>query len=141
MSELNVASLFDLEKVLQGRSNKLFYSKSEADKALKDLEESHKKEVEQLLMEIVELKEALVNKKEFSVQCQMAARTLQRKLRHHAYKRCLDKADLCKARYDEEDAKVNGCGASWEYISKEMKYWERWHKRWLKIAEQFKKEI
>lgn len=57
---------------------------------------------------------------------------------HHKYKRCLTMADLCKARYDEEDAKVNGCGASWEYISKEMKYWERWHKRWLELAEKFK---
>jgi len=56
----------------------------------------------------------------------------------HKYKRCLAMAEMCEARYDEEDAKVNGCGASWEYISKEMKYWERWRKRWLKIAEQFK---
>ena len=32
------------------------YLKSEADKVIADLEESHKKEVEQLLMEIVELK-------------------------------------------------------------------------------------
>lgn len=31
MRELKVASLFEFEKVLQGRSNKLFYSKSEAD--------------------------------------------------------------------------------------------------------------
>ena len=56
----------------------------------------------------------------------------------HKYKRCLAMAEWCKARYDEEDAKVNGCGASWEYISKEMKYWERWGKRWLKLAEKFK---
>ena len=33
------------------------YLKSEADKVIADLEESHKKEVEQLLMEIVKLKE------------------------------------------------------------------------------------
>ena len=26
---------------------------------------------------------------------------------HHKYKRCLDKAEMCEARYDEEDAKVN----------------------------------
>jgi hypothetical protein len=59
---------------------------------------------------------------------------------HHKFKRCLDKAEMCKARYDEEDAKVNGYGASWDYESKEMKYWERWHKRWLKLAEKFKEE-
>ena len=34
-----------------------YYPKSKADKVIADLEESHKKEVEQLLMEIVELKE------------------------------------------------------------------------------------
>lgn len=57
---------------------------------------------------------------------------------HQKYKRCLDKAEMCKARYDEEDAKVNGSGASWEYISKEMKYWERWRLRWEAFAEKFK---
>lgn len=61
-----------------------------------------------------------------------------KELRHQKYKRCLSMAEMCNARYDEEDAKVNGCGASWEYISKEMKYWERWRNRWLKIAEKFK---
>ena len=36
-----------------------FYLKSEADKVIEDLEESHKKEVEQLLLTILELKEKL----------------------------------------------------------------------------------
>lgn len=57
---------------------------------------------------------------------------------HHKYKRCLAMAELCNARYDEEDAKVNGYGASWEYISNKMKYWERWRNKWLAIAEKFK---
>lgn len=35
-----------------------FYPKAEADKVIADLEESHKKEVEQLLMEIAKLKDA-----------------------------------------------------------------------------------
>ena len=39
MSELKVASLFELEKVLQGRSNKLFYSKSDADKVIAKITE------------------------------------------------------------------------------------------------------
>lgn len=61
-----------------------------------------------------------------------------KELRHHKYKRCLDKAEMCQARYDEEDAKVNGHYSSWEYTSDEMKYWERWQKRWLELAEKFK---
>lgn len=44
------------------------YLKTEADKVISDLEESHKMEVEQLLMEIVKLKD---------------------KLRHQKYKRCM----------------------------------------------------
>ena len=39
------------------RTDDLYYPKSEVDKVIADLEESHKKEVEQLLMEIVKLKE------------------------------------------------------------------------------------
>ena len=35
MTELKVASCFELEKVLTGKSNKLFYSKSEADKVIR----------------------------------------------------------------------------------------------------------
>ena len=61
-----------------------------------------------------------------------------KELRRHKHKRCLDKAEMCKARYDEEDARVNGRGASWDYTRTEMKYWERWHKRWLALAEKFK---
>ena len=46
-----------------------FYIKSEADKVIAELEESHKKEVGQLLMEIAELKKKLktnstINRKE-----------------------------------------------------------------------------
>lgn len=68
-------------------------------------------------------------------------------IQHQKYKWCLAMAEMCNARYDAEDAKVNGCGASWDYIRKEMKYWERWGKRkywerwgkrWLKLAEKFK---
>ena len=59
-------------------------------------------------------------------------------LRRQKYKRCLDKAEMCQARYDEEDAKVNGHYSSWEYISPEMKYWERWRWRWDALADKFK---
>ena len=57
---------------------------------------------------------------------------------HNKYKRCLTMAKMCKARYDEEDARINGRGASWDYISQEMKYWERWQWHWEALAEKFK---
>jgi hypothetical protein len=37
MSELKVASCFEFEKVLSGKSNKLFYAKSEVDKVIEDI--------------------------------------------------------------------------------------------------------
>ena len=47
---------FDGEKNPRLASDEKFYLQSEADKVIADLEESHKMEVEQLLMEIVGLK-------------------------------------------------------------------------------------
>lgn len=111
------------------------YLKSEADKVIAELEESHKMEVEQLLIEIVKLKNIdSKNRSAYYKDLAMMAKDVE----HHKYKRCLAMAEMCKARYDEEDAKVNGSGASWEYINKEMKHWERWQWRWESLAEKFK---
>lgn len=128
------------------------YFKSEADKVIVDLEESHKMEVEQLLMEIVELKGQKAQAEDDCAYWKMNegnaanamheteeyAMQLYNELRHSNYKRCLAMAERCEARYDEEDARVNGHYSSWEYISQEMKYWERWQKRWLELAEHYK---
>lgn len=57
------------------------------------------------------------------------------------YKRCVAMAELCQAKYDKEDAKVNGRGASWDYTSPEMKYWERWSNRWLILSDKFKEDL
>ena len=61
-----------------------------------------------------------------------------RYINRQKHKRCLAMAEICNAMYDKEDAMVNGSGTSWEFISKEMKYWERWRNRWLEIANKFK---
>ena len=53
MNELESYSAHIFE---MGCMDQRVYLKSEADKVIADLEESHKKEVEQLLMEIVKLK-------------------------------------------------------------------------------------
>lgn len=53
MSELKAIELGEAYKVFD--DDKEFYLKSEADQHIEGLEESHKKEVEQLLMEIGEL--------------------------------------------------------------------------------------
>ena len=59
MSELKATTVYDAywkANSLGEGTGVLVYLKEEADKVIADLEESHKKEVEQLLMEIVELK-------------------------------------------------------------------------------------
>lgn len=107
--------------------NEKVYLKSEADKVIADKD----KKIAELE---VDYKEAcyylqttdLIKDEQLAV------------IRRHKYKWCLAMADMCKARYDEEDARINGRGASWDYISNEMKYWERWSKRWLELAEKFK---
>ena len=95
------------------------YLKSEADKVIKDLEnrlQAANKQIENLINSASSI--MLFQDKVNDNKC--------KELRYQKYKRCMAMAEMCNARYDEEDAKVNGNGTSWEYISKEMKYWERW---------------
>jgi len=61
----------------------LFYLKSKADAFIADLEESNKKEVEQLLIEIVKQKEGAKN---LILDNYLKAE----EIRHHKYKRCLE---------------------------------------------------
>lgn len=112
-----------------------------ASETIKDLEESHKMEVEQLLMEIVGLKEKLKNSRNARKYWRKEYLIEYKECCSQKYKRCLKMAEMCNARYDEADAKENWCGLSWEYISKEMKYWERWRQRWLELAEKFKTNL
>lgn len=43
MSELKVSSCFEFEKVLRGKSNKLFYPKSEVDAAIAELKAENRR--------------------------------------------------------------------------------------------------
>ena len=124
MSELNV-----YHHELRPDEYDEFYLKYEADKVIADLEESHKMEVEQLLMEIVKLNESAQN-------LILDNYLKDKKLRHSNYKRCLAMAERCKdkienvVQYNEHD--------DWLIINE---YWERWRERWLKLAEKFKEVI
>ena len=100
-----------------------YYLKSEADKVIAELKNEVETQKRLRDMALASVPNAL---------------KVMKIIQHQKYKRCLAMAEMCDARHDEEDTKVNGHGASWEYQSKEMKYWERWHKRWLAIAEKFK---
>jgi hypothetical protein len=120
----------------------LFYLKSEADKVIADLEESHKKEVGQLLIKIAEQKSEIErleilcanyihdcdNLAISNEQVKRAARTLLKKMNHHKHKRCLAMAMWCSA-------ELGMLVSTWEF---KIKHYKKWQKRWLKIAEQFK---
>ena len=99
-------------------------------------EESLKKEVEQLLMEIVKLNEGAQNL--ILDNC-----LKDEKVRHSNYKRCLYKAKWCHNQREiyERDS------YNWELekdavdsLRNKTNIMRKWHKRWLELAEKFKDE-
>jgi hypothetical protein len=114
------------------------YLKSEADKVIADLEESHKKEVGQLLIEIAELEK----EKEYAIeQTAEVINGQERELQHHKYKRCLAMTERCLTekvywhyRYNDYGDK----GYTREYKWRKVELWRKWAMRWLAIAEKFK---
>lgn len=142
MSELKAVHAFDVYEAYTKTGDDdaaQVYIKSEADKVIAELEESHKMEVGQLLMEIVELKknrdtaEKLLNK---ALDCVSNGKnhmmSLARKKNHADYKRCMAMAKWCMARYNEWVAYYPTT------TTRKMKFLDRWEKRWLALAEKFK---
>jgi hypothetical protein len=115
-----------------------FYLKYEADKVIADLEESHKMEVEQLLMEIVKLQ---ADYKEACGRLQTANLIKDEQLaatRHSKRKRCLNKAEWCEERCARYDLLQEHSGFSWR---REIDFYFRWYQRWLELAEKFKEGV
>lgn len=111
------------------------YLKSEADKVIADLEESHKMEVEQLLMEIVGLKDSV----DYNFEQFYNERKL---LLHYKYRRCLDEVKICQLsieRYGRYIAEFKDCGypsiQRWRFLKN---HYEKWYQRWLQLAEKIK---
>ena len=114
-----------------------YYTRTDADKVIADLEESHKKEVGQLLLEIAKLKNIdSKNRSAYYKDLAMMAKDVE----HHKYKRCLAMADkcvdLCHKAKDlyrwAEDENLE------HHYNRKIEFFARWHKRWLAIAEKFK---
>ena len=111
-----------------------YYLKSEADKVIADLEESHKKEVEQLLMEIVKLNESAQN-------LILDNYLKDKKLRHSNYKRCLAMAKECvngEIKLKRVKMRDMNNHQFWQF---DNDYWQKWNTCWLKLAEKFKEVI
>ena len=143
MSELKAVHAFDVYEAYTKTGDDdaaQVYLKSEADKVIADLEESHKREVGQLLIEIAEQKSEIErleilcadyrhdcdNLAISNEQVKRAASTILKKMNHHKYKRCLAMAAKCEAwiRLDVSPRHTH------RFI--------RWYKIWLAISEKFK---
>lgn len=123
MSELKAASLFELEKVLQGRSNKLFYSKSEADKVIAEMDKK-----------TIQLEALIENYNRIS-------REIIDNANHQKHKRCLVMAELCCERkencYNIALRKYTKSEA--DFLVKKSKFWEEWEDTWVQLAYRFNK--
>ena len=87
-----------------------FYMKSEADKVIAELESKLD-----------------IYKRGFKEDDKIIA-SLSQKLRHQKYKRCLAMAFWCSA-------ELGMLVSTWE---SKIKFYKRWHKRWLELANKFK---
>jgi hypothetical protein len=61
-----------------------------------------------------------------------------KEIEHHKYKRCLAMAMMCEERYYYLTSLENYQMTDKEYRQVISDYWDRWHRRWLELAEQFK---
>lgn len=100
----------------------LAYKKSEADKYIGEL----KKERDWLAKDRAQAYDDLEKRAQLNIK-------QEESIRHHKYRRCLENAERCNdkidnpVQYDDHD--------DWLIITE---FWERWHKRWLELAEKFK---
>jgi hypothetical protein len=102
-----------------------YYLKSEADKVIAELEESHKKEV----------KELLILNREQSNAANRLRDSMEQVIRHQKFKRCLAMARWCEERCARYDVLQERTGFSWR---REIDFYFRWSQRWLELAEKFK---
>lgn len=117
---------------------KSYCLKSEADNVIADLEKSHKMEVEQLLMEIAELKEKLKNSRNARKYWRKEYLIEHKEARHQKYKRCLAMAEWCNSGMVVETFACFRPRSTKEVWREEHKYWAKWRKIWFELAMKFK---
>lgn len=74
-------------------------------------------------------KEKVADARKIACDYQNVIFDIEKKLRHVKYKRCLSMAEWCDAEADVADAD----GDYWD-----MRMYQRWHQKWLKLADKFK---
>lgn len=121
MSELKAHTHIDYS--LHDLVNMEFYLKSEADKVIAELEDKLQAANEQI--------ENLINSASSIMLFQDRVKDNNcAELRHHKYKRCLAMARWCK---------INRILAADYRIPREKwEFYDKWHRRWLELAEKIK---
>ena len=126
MSELKAITIYDAywKAASNGDNSIPVYLKSEADKVIAELKDK-------VLQYKVLYKEKC---RDINSQEQHFAKQLY----HHKFKRCLAMARMCEERYN-----YLTCLENWQMTDKEYQqaigdYWDRWHNRWLELADKFK---
>lgn len=106
------------------------YLKREADKVIADLDESHKKEVKQLL---------ILNREQANSANRLRD-SMEQVIRHHKYRRCLGEAKICQMRLERYERYLAGyIHASGPTVNRYkflISHYEKWYKRWLALAEE-----
>lgn len=133
MSELKVKGVDDvyIEYFNTGNHDLAkVYLKTEVDHYIAELEQKHKKEVEQLL---------ILNREQAN-DANRLRDNMEQAIRRYKYKHCLDMAYkcvvLCQKSKDlyrwTEDENLE------HYYNHKIEFFARWHNRWLQIAEYLK---
>lgn len=111
-----------------------YYLKSEADKVIAELK-AQKAQAEDdcayWKMSEGNAVNAMHETEEYAVQ-------LYKELRHHKYKRCLAMARWCETNVYNIRRKPLCDMDDHEGWQHDDEFWQRWHKRWLELAEKFK---
>jgi hypothetical protein len=116
------------------------YLKSDVDSAIDELKSAHHKERHEYIKMVAELEEKLKNSRNARKYWRNEYLIEYKECLHHKYKLCLAMADKCvnlchKAKdlyHWAEDENLE------HYYNHKIEFFARWHKRWIKIAEQFK---
>ena len=151
-----VGKYADEEVMYEFRPDGECYDADEVDALTAELEENHKKEVEQLLIAnreqelsakkiIAELNMRICDGDEdFEIANNQIERLLKI-VRQQKYKRCLAMSEQCKESmrlmrtYEATDDYWNlEPGQDAEYFCKKGDFYSTWRKRWLKLADKFK---
>lgn len=108
------------ELVMAGKHNEPVYLKSDADAVVAELE-NKLQNVSEILKET---REWLIESQKLHKRC---ADNAVKIIRHHKYHRCLDNAKIL-----EQESMII------KYRLKNEEWLDKWHKRWLELAEKYK---